>query len=89
MPRYPQTVLVSCEIPWDERQNLIEDVFRIGDYIEGDSTVLEKKPLERLTQERQLKAYCHDGFWQCMDTFREQEMLNKMWHSGNAPWKVW
>jgi glucose-1-phosphate cytidylyltransferase len=62
---------------------------RIGQYLEDDRTVLEKKPLEQLTRERQLKAYCHDGFWQCMDTFREQEMLNKMWTAGNAPWKVW
>jgi glucose-1-phosphate cytidylyltransferase len=62
---------------------------KIGEYLEDDRTVLELKPLERLTQERQLKAYCHDGFWQCMDTFREQEMLNKIWHSGNAPWKIW
>jgi len=62
---------------------------RIGDYLEDDCTALEQRPLERLTQERQLKAYCHDGFWQCMDTFREQELLNKMWNTGKAPWKVW
>ncbi|HEX7859192.1 MAG TPA: glucose-1-phosphate cytidylyltransferase [Verrucomicrobiae bacterium] len=62
---------------------------KIGDYIENDSTVLERKPLEKLAAERQLKAFTHDGFWQCMDTFREQELLNKMWQSGNAPWKVW
>jgi glucose-1-phosphate cytidylyltransferase len=62
---------------------------RIGDYIEGDRTVLELKPLEQLVQERKLKAYCHDGFWQCMDTFREQELLNKMWQADKAPWKIW
>jgi ribonuclease HI len=62
---------------------------RIGEYIEGDSTVLEKKPLERLTQERQLKAYCHDGFWQCMDTLRDLRYLESLWQSGHAPWKTW
>jgi len=62
----------------------------IGQYLdEGDQCVLERKPMERLAAERQLKAFCHDGFWQCMDTYREYEMLNKMWASGKAPWKVW
>ena len=62
---------------------------RIGEYLEDDRTVLEQRPLERLTAERQIKAYCHDGFWQCMDTFREQELLNKMWNADKAPWKIW
>ena len=61
----------------------------IGDYLEGDDTILEKKPLERVTNEGKLKAYQHKGFWQCMDTYREQQMLEGMWQSGNAPWKVW
>ncbi|MCH5207652.1 MAG: glucose-1-phosphate cytidylyltransferase [Oscillospiraceae bacterium] len=59
------------------------------DYIDGDSTVLEKAPLETVAREGQLMAYKHDGFWQCMDTVREKEQLEKMWASGNAPWKVW
>lgn len=59
------------------------------DYIEGDSTVLEHDPLERVAKEGQLMAYKHEGFWQCMDTVREKEQLEKMWASGNAPWKVW
>lgn len=58
-------------------------------YIDGDSTVLEKTPLERAAKENQLMAYKHEGFWQCMDTVREKEQLEKMWASGNAPWKVW
>lgn len=62
---------------------------RVGDYIDGDNCTFEKQPLEALTSEGNLKAFCHDGFWQCMDTFREFEMLNKMWDAGNAPWKVW
>lgn len=55
----------------------------------GDACVLEKQALERLARDGQLRAFCHTGFWQCMDTFREAEMLNKMWKSGDAPWKVW
>ena len=59
------------------------------DYIEGDSTMLEKAPLERAAQDGQLMAYKHKGFWQCMDTVREKEALEKLWAVGQAPWKVW
>ena len=59
------------------------------DYIEGDSTVLEKTPLETVAKLGQLMAYKHEGFWQCMDTVREKETLEKMWAQGQAPWKVW
>lgn len=59
------------------------------DYIEGDQITLEKEPLERVAKEGQLMAYRHDGFWQCMDTIREKELLEKLWASGKAPWKVW
>lgn len=59
------------------------------DYIEGDGTMLEKSPLEAVAQLGQLMAYKHEGFWQCVDTVREKEMLEKMWASGQAPWKVW
>lgn len=61
----------------------------VFDYIDGDSTVFEKEPLERLVAAGQLNAYKHNGFWQCMDTQREKEQLEKMWASGNAPWKIW
>ena len=61
----------------------------IFDYIEGDTTVFEKEPLEGLARDGQLMAYKHDGFWQCMDTLRDKEKLEKMWSSNNAPWKVW
>ena len=61
----------------------------IFDYIEGDTTVFEKEPLEGLARDGQLMAYKHDGFWQCMDTLRDNEKLEKMWSSNNAPWKVW
>ena len=59
------------------------------DYIDGDSTMLEKESLETMAKMGQLVAYKHDGFWQCMDNVREKEQLEKMWASGNAPWKVW
>ena len=59
------------------------------DCIEGDSTVLERAPLETVAQMGQLMAYKHDGFWQCMDTVREKEQLEKLWADGQAPWKVW
>ena len=61
----------------------------ILDVIDGDSTVFEKEPLERLAARGQLMAYQHNGFWQCMDTLRDKEKLEKMWNSGNAKWKVW
>lgn len=59
------------------------------DYIEGDATVLERVPLERAAKEGNLMSYRHAGFWQCMDTVREKQQLEKMWAEGNAPWKVW
>lgn len=61
----------------------------IFDYIEGDTTIFEKEPLEGLAKDGQLMAYKHNGFWQCMDTLRDKEKLEKMWSSNNAPWKVW
>lgn len=58
-------------------------------YLEDDATVLEQAPMERLAADGQLMAYRHDGFWQCMDTQRDKEKLEKLWGSGHAPWKVW
>jgi glucose-1-phosphate cytidylyltransferase len=62
---------------------------RVIDYIEGDNTFWERQPLERLAAERQLSAYCHQGFWQGMDTLRDRTQLEELWISGRAPWKVW
>jgi glucose-1-phosphate cytidylyltransferase len=59
------------------------------DYIEGDRTVWELEPLERLAREGQLAAYTHEGFWQPMDTLRDKNQLEALWNSGQAPWKVW
>ncbi len=61
----------------------------IARYLTGDKCVLEQEPLNRLADEGQIAAYCHAGFWQCMDTYREQQLLTKMWTSDQAPWKVW
>lgn len=61
----------------------------IFDFIEGDGTIFEKKPLETLAEMGQLMAYLHDGFWQCVDTIRDKQKLEELWASKNAPWKVW
>lgn len=62
---------------------------KVIDYIEGDSTIWERTPLERLAAEGQLHAYKHDGFWQPMDTLRDKHHLEDLWQSGKAPWKCW
>ena len=61
----------------------------IFDYIEGDHTQWEKEPLEELARDGQLMAYRHTSYWQCMDTLREKYILESLWESGQAPWKVW
>ena len=81
-----------------EKSDLDGDLINIGfmvfepqlfEYIEDDSTVFEKGPLMRLVGEQQLAGYIHRGYWQCMDTLREKQQLEKLWESGNAPWKLW
>jgi glucose-1-phosphate cytidylyltransferase len=59
------------------------------DYIDGDSTALEQQPLVRIAADGQLRAFRHDGFWQCMDTLRDKRFLEQLWSGGEAPWKVW
>ena len=61
----------------------------VMDYIEGDDTVWEVEPLERLAREGQLAAYAHEGFWHPMDTLRDKNQLEALWSAGKAPWKVW
>jgi glucose-1-phosphate cytidylyltransferase len=58
------------------------------DYLEEDS-VLERAPLERLASEAQLRAHRHEGFWECMDTYKDAVALNDLWASGAAPWRLW
>ena len=59
------------------------------DYVSGDDTIWERGPLERLAAEGELMAFKHDGFWQAMDTLREKQLLEELWRSGRAPWRVW
>jgi len=61
----------------------------IFQYLKDDRTVLEQEPLGHLAADGQLMSYRHAGFWQCMDNVREKELLERMWASGQAPWKVW
>jgi glucose-1-phosphate cytidylyltransferase len=61
----------------------------VFDYVEGDATVWEQQPLERLAREGQLSAFRHGGFWQPMDTLRDRTLLENLWASGRPPWKVW
>lgn len=81
-----------------EKSDLDGDLINIGymvmnpeifDRIDGDSTVFEKEPLNGLVLEGELIARIHKGFWQCMDTLREKQQLEKYWESGKAPWKIW
>lgn len=81
-----------------EKSNSDSDLINIGymvfepqvfDYIDGEYTIFEKEPLKRLVGERQIVGFVHKGFWQCMDTMREKQKLEKMWEAGDAPWKIW
>ena len=58
-------------------------------YLEGDKSSLEADAMERLAADNQLVAYKHDRFWQCMDTLRDKNLLERLWQAGGAPWKVW
>jgi glucose-1-phosphate cytidylyltransferase len=81
-----------------EKSNNDGDLINIGymvmepqvlDLIQGDDTVFEYGPLQELVKENQLGSYLHKGFWQCMDTMNEKNKLEKLWATGNAPWKTW
>jgi len=61
----------------------------VFDYLEGDETIFEREPLEKLARDNQLMSFVFNGFWQCMDSKRELDMLEKIYQSGQAPWKVW
>jgi glucose-1-phosphate cytidylyltransferase len=62
---------------------------RVLDYIDGDDTIWERAPMERLAAEGNMAAFLHSGFWQCMDTLRDHQKLQELWESGTAPWKTW
>ena len=62
---------------------------KVLDLIDGDKTSFEREPLEKLVSKNQLNANKHNGFWQCMDTMRDKEVLESLWNQNKAPWKVW
>lgn len=81
-----------------EKSDLDGDLINIGfmvmepaifDYIDGDHISFEKEPMTRLVKDNQLMSFTHKGYWQCMDTLREKEQIEKLWNAGNAPWKTW
>lgn len=81
-----------------EKSDIDGDLINIGfmvmepelfDYIEGDETVFEKGPLTTLVKKKELVGYIHQGYWQCMDTLREKQELEKLWENNEAPWKIW
>jgi len=61
----------------------------VAEYIEGDATIFERDPLERLAQDGQLMVYKHTEFWRCMDTLRDVQLLEELWQKGHAEWKIW
>ena len=62
---------------------------KVLDFIDGDETVFEQKPIKTVLEKKELVAFKHDGFWQCMDTMRDKEKLEELWSKEKAPWKVW
>ena len=77
-----------------DRQDLINGGFFVLepgalDYIDDDSSTWEGEPCRRLARDHQMAAYCHDGYWQCVDTLHELRLLRETWNSGSAPWKIW
>jgi glucose-1-phosphate cytidylyltransferase len=61
----------------------------VGDYVEGDGTVWEREPMERLARAGQLSSYRHTGFWHAVDTLRDKNRLEELWRAGPAPWRTW
>lgn len=91
------TIDEGCVTRFDEKPQMSEGWINGGffvlepgvfEYIPGDVD-WAKEPLERLADDGQLSGFEHDGFWQCMDTMRDKQLLNAMWDAGNAPWKLW
>jgi glucose-1-phosphate cytidylyltransferase len=72
-----------------DQRRLLRAGRRALDYIDGDETLWEREPMERLARDGELMAYRHEGFWQPMDTLREKRLLEDLWTTGKAPWKVW
>ena len=60
---------------------------KIFDYIDNDQTIFERHPMKKLSKDGELMAFKHEKFWQCMDTLRDKNLLNKLWNENKAPWK--
>ena len=90
---HESSVLRFCEKPFGDGSWINGGFFvlspRVLDYIEGDATLWEREPVERLAADGQLAAFVHRGFWQPMDTLRDKNLLEELWKSGEAPWKTW
>jgi glucose-1-phosphate cytidylyltransferase len=88
-----QKVTAFAEKPTEDEAFLNSGFFvfepEIFSLIDGDETVFEKSPMERLVAQGELVAYKHDGFFMGMDSLRERNILENLWHEGKAPWKVW
>ncbi len=94
LDRSGAVVNAFAEKPPGDNSGTINDGFfvlspRTLDLVDGDDTVWERAPMERLAGQDQLRAYDHGGFWQPMDTLRDRQALERLWADGNAPWKVW
>ena len=80
----------KADVKWINRGFFVlkADVFS---YLQNDisNMMWEDEPLEKLTEDKQLVAYKHKGFWKCMDALRDKIELNELWESGKAPWKIW
>jgi glucose-1-phosphate cytidylyltransferase len=61
----------------------------VREHLTGDDCIFEREPLRALAERGELCGYMHEGFWQCMDTYREQQLLESLWNRGSAPWKIW
>lgn len=78
----------EADVDWINGGFMVLDP-KVIDYIDDDATVFERTPLERLCANGELMAFRHRGFWQCMDTMRDREKLERLWESNKAPWKRW
>ena len=78
----------NSDIGWINGGFMVLDS-KVIDYIDGDSIMLEREPMEQLAADGELMSFRHEGFWQCMDTIRDKRKLEDLWASGNAPWKLW
>jgi glucose-1-phosphate cytidylyltransferase len=99
----PRSQFGVAELDGDDRVRGFEEKPQIDQWVNGgffvfepgvfeyleQSSVLEREPLERLSGDRQLHAYRHGGFWDCMDTYKDAVLLNDLWESGDPPWRVW